>query len=230
MRKLYRTVGVLAVTCLPWAPVYAQNVLTNPDFATATSGWSVTAGSGSLALDTHSGWPGGTDTPGSLAVTNTSPYENGTVAVVSACVDIPDITVGQDEVFPYLAVAHVSQSLQGKTGKATVGYEGYSDDACTNRLWAAEKMFEDIPPGSWQKLALDGAGQSGTRSLRMYVKLSKNEEGGSLTARFDGMYLGQSIKGDVDSAMLAELRQRDAAHSAATDKTNGKQVGKTSTR
>ena len=198
MRRLGWTV-VVALAGATCVPAGAQNFLINPDFVVTTLGWNVSQGSGTLALDAPFGWPVGVGTPGSLSVTNTSLLPSGLVTVRSSCMDVPDVTLGVGEVFPYVAAAYVYERPQGTTGKATVGYEGYSDNACASLAWSAEKAFANIPLGSWHKLLLPDTGVSGTRGMRMYLKLSKNEFGGSLSVRFDGLYLGRRVKGDFNT-------------------------------
>ena len=177
--------GLLALTWTGAWAAQAQNLLPNPDFDTDLSGWSVDAGM------THygAGWPSGVFTPG--AVRGLVDVTGETI-LVDACIPVEPSTT-------YLFAYHgYIPNNQSATGSLSTSIVKYSDGACTTNLGAIGIAGLSTPGSSWQSWNSDSTTDASTHSLRIGFRVKKDGGTGAFDGRFDGVYFGRHVKGDLD--------------------------------
>jgi hypothetical protein len=188
-------VAVSVSILLAAAPVAAQNLLQNPDFATDLSGWTVNAGAGSIVW--HPLDADGSASSGSARLTTPS-AEGQTTNSIQQCVEVDG---GTD----YVLSAKVFRS-QGVLVSAFGSVTWHAGSGCASFL-GEDNLISLFAPGAggWQEesATIGAPGAAGSAVVRLR---SRREDSGALVVHFDSVVFAPDL-GCVDDATALCLNQ-----------------------
>ncbi len=181
------------VVLLGAAPLTAQNLFTNPDFATDINGWSITAGgSASWSSDDSAGLPGS----GSLELENTGAAA-GTFVGAYQCVSA---SAGAT----YDVRARVRIPASQPSGTSAGRYFFYSTAGCPDASLSSSGGFGGpTATDHWEDLTTTLVAPAGARSLKLMLGTVKDGAGAQLTSFLDEAFVG--LQGSTCPASETDL-------------------------
>lgn len=176
------------VALLLATPAAAQNLLTNPDFASTTNAWTFT-GPGSLALGTDDA--NGSGASRSAVVTNTgSPSAGGTFAGIQQCV-----SAGPGKGYSWAFASHVPPSQASDTAnRVGIRVEFFPLGGCggTALLTDTSTRTFDATFEVQARLFTPLVSPNQTASARVSVGVFKYSGSATLSGTFDALHFGEA--------------------------------------
>ncbi len=198
MGKVVR--GVVAVLALGLGPAQAraQNLLANPDFDTDMAGWTVENATWSY-LSTG-GWPAGVFTPGAVVGSNVGTVAGGLIAL-SQCVPVAASTTYVVSAQTFVPTGQVG------SGQAYVKVTLYTTSNCAAGTISSQVTTPAIstPGTSWQRSSATFTTEAVVHSARLGLVVQTPQANGTFDTRFDAVYLGRPVKGDLNGDGRVDL-------------------------
>lgn len=180
------TAAVIFAISFLWTPEgTAQNDLTNSDFDSDSSSWTAEAEVTLVWSPIDAGLDPGS---GSAQVGNSRSNSNDG-AGMSQCV-ASGVVPGAE--YEYGGKVFIP-SGQDRTGPAQVGLRWYGDTACSGSVLGSQPRSQTETEGSWVELDDSGVvAPPGATSVLFLAFATKYEAGGTRTAHFDDLYVGET--------------------------------------
>ena len=192
MFKLLRLSVAAAVVCASAAS--AQNLLTNPGFATNLDGWSV-ANDSTIPAAWSSDDAAGSPASGSALLTDTDADSGALITALNQCVAVTagvTYKTSADFLFP---------GGQSSSGNAQILVYWLSQPGCNGFLSgvSVSQSFGQFPNDTWNTASSDLRAPDDAASARVQLGINKTPAGGSLAAKFDNVLFAPEGGGSTDA-------------------------------
>jgi len=175
LRLLLPLAAVLLVAAALAPSARAENLLVNPRFDTSISGWTV----------------GNDDQVWSPVDVDDDPSSGSARALIDqapgpftgvAFRQCVEVTAGDEYVY---GASTLVPSGQERTGSALVAVYFYGEEGCGGAAIDTQTIGPVDDPGAWANVSDTITAPDGSRSVNVFLSVTKNEPGGELTAHFD---------------------------------------------
>jgi len=182
------------VLLLGATPLTAQNLFTNPGFATDINGWSITTGgSASWSSDDAAGLPGS----GSLELENAAAAAGGFVGAYQC------VAAAAGATYDVHAKVRIPTG-QPHLGTSAGRYFFYSTVGCPEASLASSGGFGGpTATDHWENLTTTLVAPAGAHSLKLVLGTVKDDAGGQLTSFLDEAFVG--LQGSTCPASETDL-------------------------